>query len=1302
MRTLADSDDYGHRLISAPSGGGPKMDGEAGHSINMKRPRTSLKDIFAIPTHKKTVASMQHNSEDAGFETYSYGRPPEKTSWQPDVGTSSRNSSTPIWSKFTAPVNRSSSSAKERDDADLTNNGYPPIGTASAGPPQPDPGGPFPEAMPIDDLPEYPTRGNQQNAPTAGRFPRWKNWLEKRALERHLALGRQVARKKSWGAGVNDADAVSDEEERDDPCLSARETSSIPVRPPLHSHSFGSRFLPHLPSQPLCAVYIQVPYGTSDPARPWLPPASRTVLVVGTDRGLFAFERTPSMNSTSKSATESSGAASTERSDWNEDIRCRQIWTGLGVYQLAILQPCTDAESNSPGAGLPFLGTRSSDTSSSRTGVMLGLCSPIAGRTSRSSRLSRLSSHPGVIYETQPSQTSSSASVGSCGQASNHGHANAQSFEQGFSATHFGIGAGTFTDKLSPTDGSGTVKMWNLEAVHRVVAYVLNDPHARPLDLSVLSNRQPAKSTGFLPGSQLSGKIRSAWASLSEPRISQRQRMPSRRAESDSYGFVHPYDPRGSAASGPSSLPSPADFSPEEEAEPELRGGHEGNSNSPDERDQALRLAQASVSITSPPTSGRPSSHRRTTSAYSVASASTSVFSETEDSDSDGRKGKEPAAERTNGCLFFAVHQALTGQKGAGTWYLALASAKGVLLFEASPPRKQSSMGRSWSFLKEFYTPMPPKSMAFVSAASAVSPTQCDESQSKHSPMVHTGSVAKLSLEDHERPRSFWSEFSEKPALTGSSYRKSHQRSQSNVLLSSQPGKASNGASWGGADLCLLVSFGKRAVTIRLSDSRVHEINIPLDKGKEAAADMAIWQSAPGRFDSHRPHWQHRHSSSDYAAAFERQSVMKSQLKPSQVWVGLDIIETNVEIGCLIPSFAGTDGQGSNSQTEFQSAWFAPRSHPASTCQGPIDARCRATTNHFGHESDDDDDDDDEWAEYDKAGNPGLALPRFSPVQLRDRGAHPFLQRGRGTASGCDNTAGIDLAPQETVEQLDAALPDVRCLAFSFDLKASVALVTRGQVTRVFPHPLPQDLASASPLSSLRWSAVPHAVTAWSRVLGLERAMTSGPVPTSHLTAQRKESHHQRPPLTHMWPSRSMRPLQAQAGTLSTAKLQISLTVLAFTPYKIEMQRVTFGLDNVALPKEFAPNIELELRSSTKPTRNSPTATQKLHQLPVLDPSLRSSLASGYHKDAIDLEYPSGFLLPSPQVGGHIPRTVISITPSHKENKNLNEMTSDASSSCLVAPEDTSPWEAGGDGGAWIFTHRGGDDWRVSFVGAEV
>lgn len=67
-----------------------------------------------------------------------------------------------------------------------------------------------------------------------GRFPRWRGWLEKRAVERHLerldtaaVQGEEaVQRKKSWGAGVDDENAVSDGEDQGEVSLLVSDTES--------------------------------------------------------------------------------------------------------------------------------------------------------------------------------------------------------------------------------------------------------------------------------------------------------------------------------------------------------------------------------------------------------------------------------------------------------------------------------------------------------------------------------------------------------------------------------------------------------------------------------------------------------------------------------------------------------------------------------------------------------------------------------------------------------------------------------------------------------------------------------------------------------------------------------------------------------------------------------------------------------------------------------------------------------------------------------------------------------------------
>lgn len=176
--------------------------------------------------------------------------------------------------------------------------------------------------------------------PNAGRFPRWRGWLEKRAVERHLA--RQDAatdasgmrRKKSWGAGVNDPDAVSDDDEdsdgNDDESQAVR---NLPALPPLHLHHFGSRFIPHLQSQPLCSAFLDVPRADSlQPNRPlssyprrMRSSFTRKVLLIGTVEGLYALETREVP--TSRQRAKERSKESDRNEDWNQDVRCVQVRT---------------------------------------------------------------------------------------------------------------------------------------------------------------------------------------------------------------------------------------------------------------------------------------------------------------------------------------------------------------------------------------------------------------------------------------------------------------------------------------------------------------------------------------------------------------------------------------------------------------------------------------------------------------------------------------------------------------------------------------------------------------------------------------------------------------------------------------------------------------------------------------------------------------------------------------------------------------------------------------------------------------
>lgn len=243
------------------------------------RPRA--RDIFAIPSHARTAAP-HHELEDPdeAMDTPRQGRPaptvfrsaPDTQPRQPRMaGQPDPNSIPriilPDAGPSSLPYHAAQNGAAPAQDGYFPGPAYQPL-------PPPHPslppqllhsalttprGAGLSSAPTLSNPPPYspppPVNANQRrgargrNGPEAppntapqagGRFPRWRGWLEKRALERHfdrLGVGTPedegMRRKKSWGTGVNDPDAVSDEE----PDLQ----EEIPQRilPPLHVHQMG-------------------------------------------------------------------------------------------------------------------------------------------------------------------------------------------------------------------------------------------------------------------------------------------------------------------------------------------------------------------------------------------------------------------------------------------------------------------------------------------------------------------------------------------------------------------------------------------------------------------------------------------------------------------------------------------------------------------------------------------------------------------------------------------------------------------------------------------------------------------------------------------------------------------------------------------------------------------------------------------------------------------------------------------------------------------------------------------------------
>ncbi|KAJ1019420.1 hypothetical protein NDA16_004537 [Ustilago loliicola] len=185
-----------------------------------------------------------------------------------------------------------------------------------------------------------------------------------------------------------------------------------------------------------------------------------------------------------------------------------------------------------------------------------------------------------------------------------------------------------------------------------------------------------------------------------------------------------------------------------------------------------------------------------------------------------GTKGKEREAgsqAASKGVLFFSVHEAATDTKASGTWYLAITYARTVMVYEAAVPRHGTT--RAWSFVKELYAPFPIKAATFAPAAvdDEVLPFT-----SLSSVPVNAGPT-KLRVASANGPLSTSKKASfnrEHGSVNGSSCLSGASSPTKTPRISAAP------TSWHKADLCLLLSFGRRAVLVRLRDSDVRELEL--------------------------------------------------------------------------------------------------------------------------------------------------------------------------------------------------------------------------------------------------------------------------------------------------------------------------------------------------------------------------------------------------------------------------------------------------------------------------------------------
>jgi len=743
--------------------------------------------------------------------------------------------------------------------------------------------------------------------------------------------------------------------------------------------------------------------------------------------------------------------------------------------------------------------------------------------------------------------------------------------------------------------------------------------------------------------------------------------------------------------------------------------------------------------------------------------------------------------------LFYAIHEAAPGAKGAGTWYLALATTKTITVYEARPPKNDQRGGflpislnrnagqswtqgntttaasgnageaRSWSLLRELYTPQAPKAITFAQASTTDIPLSTKEKGA--------------SLHHH----------------------------QDGALKPQFAGGLAGPRGWMGADLSLLVTFGHRAVIIRLTDLNVRDFELmsqtwagPLppelrpkvsksDLHGHALADEASALSLDphGSYSGRGPplapgHGHHRRVSSSSQA----------QLEEKQNWIGVHQVDVKIILRqslrsaniCLAPPTGGgvpmalshgaeaalgssrarIDAQptpvfasvlspnAGMEQRAFDSAPLritpqAPSSRPRQNVSASGSES--ATTNEDDEDSLADsftEDADRSEVVYTATGRPAVLLRDRSVDRSTGSKSDPTLtvvdRAGPAHRDSAEHSHAVRsgrrhaVQPRRRERERHADAPDTGNL-----VSASLALVTKGMTTQILPLPLPADLTKPKPMDVLNWSSVPNAVSGWARVVGLERERTTGGVSAANMghNKRRQSRGHLTPDFNHN------NVASGAAGAVESIILHLNVTVLAFMASRVESQRTRVRM-HVSLNFSLLRDAEIELLPMLDALVPSPTGTgsgpttsirpeaedgggphpdtrqrgptehakagpeakrrtktrtnSRAYALGIarandlcicadpprirsdsatFDPVRRPSLAEPQARRSQEFEYLSGLLVGLPHRGGVRP-------PS------------------IAAVDVCRAWEMHGDGGVLAWDWRGGRDYRLFFVGAEV
>ncbi|CDR88099.1 uncharacterized protein SPSC_03685 [Sporisorium scitamineum] len=1050
----------------------------------------------------------------------------------------------------------------------------------------------------------------------ASRFPRWGTWLEKRALERHYAqlenqqqhaqdsatpnAAETPNRKKSWGAWVNDPDAINDET----PPLASQQAQTSPgtsSAPSLHVNHFGSRFIPHLSAQPLCSILVEIPAPANRPRLDNDP--RRQVLLVGTAQGLFAIQFRSSRASMPSGTTTSPSSPSQPFNQWNDNVRCIPIWTGLAVYQMCVLasQPQQNTSTN--------VAHSSQSDKMSSSGVLLALTCPSSAKDNfLALSLVQLSAHANSILES----VAASGTFASSSSSFSHNSHGVLDSNEGVAAANFGSTAGGGSGRAVPPGGTGVMRMWHLQAIRELLVYALDRHDAQiPINLAAPSAVAADKRAG------LGAMFKKTFSrQKGRPEV---KPVPHQRSASSDYlsASVQPLPRHSAAMSSSQSQQSVPTLSSRGVSE----GRHEQNlrfkptrmpsqerktsspqSSPPSTKRQidpaheaAISLASSSVLIQPPPHVTAATQGNNASFSSLFADDLIQSFSGTRQAGGKGKDRDTGLQALSKGVLFFSVHEADKDTKASGTWYLAITYPRCVMVYEAAMPRGGSS--RAWSFVKEFYAPFHIKAVAFAPAAVS------DEMN----PFTNLGPLAASTGPTKLRVAS-----ADGPLLTSKkgSYREQGRASGASSPVTAPRGSAAP-ASWHKADLCLLLSFGRRAVLVRLRDSHVREMELkPLAQLLAAAADP-VESALPTQLSLQTcgPASQTEHSSSqdrsrplsmvgDSGMPAERQmpsnpghsragsmeqrfrDVLLDKKSTKHNWVGFSSIEARIYVRQwseadeqvhMTPHNVWRHGQEmlGPSPMGVSMAKGLNASSPASPAGVDKDLpRVPAPQN----------------ASFDR---------RISRLHLSEQNSQYHEQLQAESSSDSDDDEGfVDMRERAARYQLTdpgplpplssrTARPNVhsRTPNRSFSLppaelvSVKMALASRGALTHVLPLPLAAYLAQAAPLAVMQWSDTPNAVSGWARVLGIERASSRGTTPLSHLKQQSSATS-----------IGDMRSNQASTGgsafdarrRTERLVLHVGVTCVAFLASRIESRKVSFKLP-AQINFDLLPQSELEL-----------------------------------------------------------------------------------------------------------------------------